>query len=152
MTMGLSLGSTIANWFSYHFIKSNGFNSAQRNLKQLFTDDIFITFLFFLNWQNNSQNFSIILAITIPTCLFPLNQKKKKRKGVISKDRSVSRKRKFVTTVYRKCTLNGVCIHFESFLLTVYKFGMVCTLAYHCLRTQFFETSFFKKQVLLVIY
>ena len=37
---------------------------------------------------------------------------------------------KFVTTVYRKPALSGGYTHFESFLPTVYKFGMVYTLVY----------------------
>ena len=41
-------------------------------------------------------------------------------------DIGVSREKgKFVSTVYRKSTFNSVCTHFESFLPTVYKFGMV---------------------------
>ena len=46
-------------------------------------------------------------------------------------DIEVSRKKgKFITTVYRKLTFSVVYTHFESFLPTVYKFGMVFTLAY----------------------
>ena len=37
-------------------------------------------------------------------------------------------KEKFVTIDYRKPTFSGVFTHFESFLLTVYKFGL-----YSCL-------------------
>ena len=40
------------------------------------------------------------------------------------------KKGKFITTVYRKLTFSVVYTHFESFLPTVYKFGMVFTLAY----------------------
>ena len=39
--------------------------------------------------------------------------------------------KKFVTTVYRKPTL-GACTHIFKILPTVYKFGMVYTLAYRC--------------------
>ena len=64
-------------------------------------------------------------------------------------------KRKFVGTVYRKPTFSGVYTHFESFLSTAYKFGMVYTLAYRCFKIcsdwtkfqeelKFFEISFFK--------
>ena len=46
-------------------------------------------------------------------------------------DIEVSREKgKFVTTVCRKSTFSGVYTHFESFLPTIYKFGMVYTLAY----------------------
>ena len=39
---------------------------------------------------------------------------------------------KFVTTVYRKPTCSGVYIHFESFLPSTHKFGMLYTLVYRC--------------------
>ena len=44
------------------------------------------------------------------------------------------RKGKFVMTVYRKPTFSGVYTHLESFLPTIYKFGMVYTLAYRCFK------------------
>ena len=63
-------------------------------------------------------------------------------------------KGKFVTTVYRKPTFSGVYTHFESFLPTIYKFGMVYTLAYRCFKirsdwTKFQEELSFLKQVFL---
>ena len=39
---------------------------------------------------------------------------------------------KFATTVHRKPTFSGVYSNFESFLPSVYKFGMVYTLFYRC--------------------
>ena len=41
---------------------------------------------------------------------------------------------KFSTTIYRKPTFSGVYSNFESFLLSVYKFGMVYPLVYRCFR------------------
>ena len=41
---------------------------------------------------------------------------------------------KFTTTVYRKPTFSGVFSNFESFLPSIYKFGMVYTLVYRCFR------------------
>ena len=67
-------------------------------------------------------------------------------------DVKVSREKgKFVTTVYRKPTFSGVCTYFESFLPTVYKFGMVYALAYCCFKissdwTKFQEELSFLKQ------
>ena len=60
-------------------------------------------------------------------------------------------KGKFVTTVYRKPTFSGVYTHFESFLPTVYTFGMVYTLVYRCFKnfsdwTKFHEELRFLKQ------
>ena len=68
-------------------------------------------------------------------------------------DIEISREKgKFVTTVYRKPTFSGAYTHFKSFLLTIYKFGMVYTLAYCCFKicsdwTKFNEELRFLKQV-----
>ena len=40
----------------------------------------------------------------------------------------------FTTSVYHKPTFSGVYTHFDSFLLSTYKFGTVYTLTYRCLR------------------
>ena len=39
---------------------------------------------------------------------------------------------KFVTTVYRKSTFSSFYTHFDSFLPTTYKFGMIYTLTFRC--------------------
>ena len=39
---------------------------------------------------------------------------------------------KFVTTIYQKPTFIGVYTHFESFLPSTHKFGMLYTLVYRC--------------------
>ena len=49
---------------------------------------------------------------------------------------------KFTTTVYRKPTFSGVYSNFESFLPSVYKFGMVYTLVYRCFRISSNWTQF----------
>ena len=41
---------------------------------------------------------------------------------------------KFSTTINHKSTFSGVYSNFESFLRSVYKFGMVYTLVYRCFR------------------
>ena len=63
-------------------------------------------------------------------------------------------KGKFVATVYRKPTFSGVYTHFQSFLPTIYKFGIVYNLAYRCFKicsdwTMFREELSFFKQVFL---
>ena len=60
----------------------------------------------------------------------------------------------FVTNFYWKPTFNGVYTHFESFLSTAYKFGLVNTLAYRCFRicsdwTKFNQELRFLKGVFL---
>ena len=70
-------------------------------------------------------------------------------------DTEVSREKgKCVMTVYRKPTFSGVYTHFESFLPTIYKFGMVYTLAYRCFKVcsdwrKIYEELSFLKQVFL---
>ena len=49
---------------------------------------------------------------------------------------------KFTTTVYREPTFSGVYSNFESFLPSVYKFGMVYTLVYRCFRISSNWTQF----------
>ena len=65
-------------------------------------------------------------------------------------------KGKLVTTVSKKPTFSGVYTHFQSFLPTVDKFGVVYTLAYRCFKiysdwTKFHEELSFLKQVFLKI-
>ena len=48
-------------------------------------------------------------------------------------DVEVSRENgRFKTAVYRKPTFSGVYTHFESFLLSSNRFGMIYTLVYRC--------------------
>ena len=59
---------------------------------------------------------------------------------------------KFTTTIYRKPTFSGVYSDFESFLPSVYKFGMVYTLVYRCVRicsnwTQFHTELIYRKGI-----
>ena len=91
-----------------------------------------MTFLFFLNRLNTSPSFLIILILVIQTS-FSFDQAKSGKLSFLDIDTS-REKGKFVTTVYRKPTLSGVYTHFESFLPTVFKFGMVYTLAYRCFK------------------
>ena len=79
-------------------------------------------------------------------------------------DIKVSREKgKIVTTVYKKPTFSGLHSHFESFLPTIYKFGMFYTLVYCYFKicpewTKIYEELgfmkylFFKEGVSFVIY
>ena len=65
-------------------------------------------------------------------------------------DVEIIRKRgKFTTSVYRKPTFSGVYTHFDSFLPSTYKFGMIYTLAYRCFRICSDWTHFHAELVLL---
>ena len=64
-----------------------------------------------------------------PKLSFSFEQKKNGKLSVF--DIEVPREKgKFVTTVYRKATFSGAYTHFQSFLTTIYEFGMVYSLAY----------------------
>ena len=65
-----------------------------------------------------------------------LSFEQKKNEKLSFLDIEVSQEnRKFVTTVYRKRTFSGAYTHFKRFLPTIYKFGMVYTIAYRCFKT-----------------
>ena len=136
--MGSPLGPTMTNVFlSFYEVKW----LEVRNLNQFFTEDMLMTYLFSTIRLSTSRNFVIILILVIQTFLFPLNKKKNGNLSLL--DVEVSREKgKFVTTVYRKPTFNGVYTHFEGFLPTVYKFVMVYTLAYRCFKICFDWTKF----------
>ena len=127
----------LSQMLSCHFIKSKDLNSAQRSLNQFFTEDMLITFL----------------ISSHPNMFFSFEQEKNGKLPFL--DIEVSwEKGKFVTTVYRKPTFSCVYTHFESLLPTIYKFGMVCTLAYRCFKicsdwTKFHEELSFLTQLFL---
>ena len=50
-----------------------------------------------------------------------------------------------MTTFYRKRTFSGVYIHFDRFLRTVYKFGMIYTSADQCFKIFFDWTTLCEK-------
>ena len=96
-----------------------------------------------------------------PNVHFSFEQEKNGKLSFL--DIEVSREKgKFVTTVFRKPTFSGVYTHFGSFLPTIYKFGMVYTLAYRCFKicsdwNKFpeelsFLKQYFKNRVSFVIY
>ena len=59
--------------------------------------------------------------------------KEEKNGKLLFLDVEVSREgNKFVTSDYRKPTFSGVYTHFDSFLPSTYKFGMICTLVFRC--------------------
>ena len=70
---GRPLGPTMANVF-FSFYEAKGY-SALTNSNQLFTEDMLMIFLFYLNQLNSSQNVMHILLHVILICLFHLNKK-----------------------------------------------------------------------------
>ena len=108
-------------------------NSAQRNLNQ---------FLHKICWHFCSLR----IGWTPLEISFTFEQEKNGKLSFL--DIEVSREKgKFITTLYRKPTFSGAYIHFESFLPTIYKFGMVYALVYRCFKTCLIELSFMKNSV-----
>ena len=81
-----------------------------------------------------------------PKMSFSFEQEKNGKLSFL--DIEVSREKgKFVTTVYRKPTFSGVYTHFESFLTTIYKFGMVYSSLIVVLKFVLIGPSFMKNSV-----
>ena len=151
-TMGSPLGPAMANVF-LSFYEIQFLEQCPEEFKPVFyrryVDGIFVLFESaehlskFRNYFNTcDSNMS---------CSF-----EQEKNGKLSfLDIEISREKgKFVTTVYRKPTFSGVYTHFESFLPTIYKFGMGYTLPYRCFKIcsdwiKFPEELSFLKQVFL---
>ena len=155
VAMGSPLGPTMANVF-LSFYEVKWLEQCPKEFKPAFyrryVDDIFVLF----ESAEHLSKFRDYFNTRHPNMSFSFEQEKNGKLSFL--DVEVSREKgKFVTTVYRKPTFSGVYTHFESFLPTVYKFGMVYTLVYCCFKicsdwTKFHETSFFKKRIPFVIY
>ena len=152
VAMGSPLGLTMANVFlSFYEIK--WLEQCPKEFKPVFyrryVDDIFVLF----ESAEHLSKFRNYFNTCHPNMSFSFEQEKNGKLSFL--DIEVSREKgKFVTTVYRKPTFSGVYTHFESFLPTIYKFGMVYTLAYRCFKicsdwTKFHEELSFLKQVFL---
>ena len=152
VAMGSPLGPTMANVFlSFYEIK--WLEQCPKEFKPVFyrryVDDIFVLF----ESAEHLSKFRNYFNTCHPNMSFSFEQEKNGKLSFL--DIEVSREKgKFVTTVYRKPTFSGVYTHFESFLPTIYKFGMVYTLAYRCFKicsdwTKFHEELRFLKQVFL---
>ena len=146
VVMGLPLGPTMANVFlSFYEIK--WLEQCPKEFKPVFyrryVDDIFVLF----ESAEHLSKFRNYFNTCHPNMSFSFEQEKNGKLSFL--DIEVSREKgKFVTTVYRKPTFSGVYTHFESFLPTIYKFGMVYTLAYYCFKicsdwTKFHEELIF---------
>ena len=102
------------------------------------------------NWNNHLKYFQEFLNSRHINMSFSMQTEKQNKFSFL--DIEVIREQgKFSTTIYRKPTFSGVYCNFESFLPSVYKFGMVYTLVHRCFRicsdwTNFHaELTFLKK-------
>ena len=130
--MGSPLGPTMANVF-LSFYEVKWLEQCPKELKPVFcrryVDGIFVLF----ESAEHLSKFRNYFNTRHPNMSFSFEQEKNGRLSFL--DVEVSREKgKFITTVYRKPTFSGAYTHFESFLPTVYKFGMVYTLVYRCFK------------------
>ena len=150
--MGSSLGSTMVNFFlSFYEIKWLG--QCAKEFKPVFyrryVGDICVLF----ETAEHLSKFRNYFRTCHPNMSFSFEQEKNGNLSFL--DIEVSREKgKFATAVYRKPTFSGVYTYFESFLPTIYKFGMVYTLANRCFKiysdwTKFHEELSFLRQVFL---
>ena len=150
MALGSPLGPTMANVF-LSFYEVKWLEQCPKEFKPVFyrryVDDVFVLF----ESAEHLPKFRDYFHTCHPNMSFSFEQEKSGKLSFL--DVEVSRERReFVTTVYRKPTFSVVYTHFESFLPTVYKFGMVYTLAYRCFKicsdwTKFQEELSFLKYV-----
>ena len=92
---------------------------------------IFSEYCFYMN-TNMQEDFqiciSLYLILVIQLFLFRLNKKKNGKFSFLDSEISREKGNTVLRTVYRKPTFSGLYTHFESFLSTVYKFGMFIAL------------------------
>ena len=148
VAMGSPFGPSLAKAFLSYYEK-NWLNNCPQEFKAVFyrryVDDIFLLFKsndHIKYFQDFLNSYHINMSLSMET---------EKENKLSFLDVEVIREQgKFTTTVYRKPTFSGVYSNFESFLPSVYKFGMVYTLVYRCFRispnwTQFHtELTFLK--------
>ena len=152
VAMGSPLGPTMANVF-LSFYEVKWLEQCPNEFKPVFyrryVDDIFVLF----KSAEHLSKFRDYFNTCHQNMSFSFEQEKDGKLSFL--DVEVSRQEgHFVTTVYRKPTFSGVYTHFESFLPTIYKFGMIYTLVYRCFKicsdwTKFHEELNFLKQIFL---
>ena len=147
VAMGSPLGTSLANAFLSYYEK-NWLNNCPQGFKPVFyrryVDDIFLLF----KSNEHLKYFQDFLNSCHINMSFSMETEKENKLSFL--DVEVIREQgKFTTTVYRKPTFSGVYSNFESFLPSVYKFGMVYTLVYRCFRISSNRTQFYTELTFL---
>ena len=105
-------------------MKKNWLNSSLQGFKpvfyQCYVDNILV--LFKLN--DHLKYFQELLSFSM--------EKERQNKFSFLDIEVICKQGKFSTTIYCKPTFSGVYGNFESFLTSVYRFGIVYTLVYRC--------------------
>ena len=152
VAMGSPLGPTMANVF-LSFYEMKWLEQCPNEFKPVFyrryVDDIFVLF----KSAEHLSKFRDYFNTCHQNMSFSFEQEKDRKLSFLNVE--VSRQEGHcVTTVCRRPTFSGVYTHFESFLPTISKFGMIYTLVYRCFKicsngTKFHEELNFLKQIFL---
>ena len=123
VAIGSPLGPTLAN-ASLCFYEKKWLEQCPEEFKPVsyrrYVDDIFVLF----RSQDHLIKFRDYFNKCHPNINFTFEQEKNGKLSFL--DVEVSRDRNtFVTSVYRKPTFSGVYTHFDSFLTSTYKIGMI---------------------------
>ena len=137
--------------FCHTMKKNNWLNNCPQGFKPVlyrrYVDDIFLLF----KSNDHLKYFQDFLNSCYINMSFSMETEKENKLSFL--DVEVIREQgKSTTTVYRKPTFSGVYSNFESFLPSLYKFGMIYTLVYRCFRissnwTQFHTQLTFLKEI-----
>ena len=100
--------------YFFVFMKENGLKNTLLNLNQFFVD-VLIIFLFYSNQPIISKKFVTTLILVTQICPFHLKQKKTWYKMSFLDAKILRGNGKFVGTVYRKPTFNGVYANLRDF-------------------------------------
>ena len=148
--MGSSLGPSLANAFlSYH--EKNWLNNFPQGLKPAFyrrcVDEIFTLF----KSNDHLKYFQDFLNSCHISMSFSMETEKENKLSFLDVE-IIREQDKLTATFYRKPTFSGVYSNFESFLPSVYKFGVTYALVYRCFhicsnRTQFHTELIFLKGI-----
>ena len=130
VALGSRFGPSLANPFlSYH--EKNWLNSCPQGFKPVFyrcyVDDIFVVF----KSNDHLKYFQEFLNFCLINMSFSMETERQNNFSFLDIE-VIHEQGKFPTTIYRKPTFKGVYSNSESFLPSVYKFGMACSLVYRC--------------------
>ena len=130
VAMGSSIGLTLAKVFLCHFEKQWLSDCPQDfcpNIYRRYADDIFVTF----NSYEQLKKFVEYMNTKHPNIKFTFEHEHNNSFSFL--DVKICRENnKLTTSVYKNPTFSGVFTNFKSFIPTVYKFDLVCTLLHCC--------------------
>ena len=132
VAMGSPLGPTLANAFLvYH--EKNWLEHCPVEYRPLYyrryVDDIFVLF----NSAEHLKRFHSYLNSRHLNISFTIENEKDNRMSFLDVN-IIREKDKFTTSVYRKPTFSGIYTHFDSFLPSSNKIGLLHTLLHKCFR------------------